>query len=417
MVVRIIVNLEDGTTVDSEVIFIALESSDDEKKLRSWNLTGGWINEGRYIEYSNFVALRERIGRYPAMKDGGMSWHGIIIDTNPPSNKHWIYDLFEVQKPAGYEMFTQPPAVLPLPKKDKNDVQLWVANQGQDPRWPAAENVRNHNKGFNYWLDLTVGVSEAKIRVDLMGEYGTLNEGRPVFPEYNDSVHCKDAVQMLNGIPLLIAWDFGLSPCCLFAQLTPFGRLQIVDELVSGLTEADIERLPKGKYFGQMGIRQFATTIVKPYMLNHFAGIPFMSVGDPAGSQRGQTDEQTCMQILQEVGLPTESARTQNFIARREAVVGYMQRNIEGPGFLVDSKCHILREGLIGEYKYRKMMGKADEYTEEPEKNKYSHICDALTYLAMRAEDGGASGFDHMTGQMTNMRSGRRRVVRVKCSP
>jgi hypothetical protein len=418
MIARLNVKLEDETEVDAEFVFIALESAEDEKKLRSWDLTGGWINEARYIEYCNFLALRERIGRYPAAKDGGMSWHGIIIDSNPPSNKHWLFDLFEVQKPLGYEIFKQPPAVLPMTKKDPTEPTLWVFNAGQDPRYPPCENVNNHNKRERYWLDLTIGVSDQKIRVDLMGEYGTSMEGKPVFTEYNDMVHCaKQDIEPMRGVPLLLQWDFGLTPVCLISQLSPRGQFVVIDELITGLTEARLEGLPRERYFGQMGIRQFANTVVKPYLFNHYHGIPFMSVGDPAGNQRNVTDEVTCMQELEAAGIHTEPARTQNFIARREAVAGFLQRMLDGlPGFLLSPRCQILREAMIGEYRYKKLAGQSDQYAEEPEKNYASHCADALQYGCMQAEYGINSAMESPLVANT-MRSGRRRVVRVRLCP
>ena len=32
-----------------------------------------------------------RVGRYPSKEDGGPTWRGVILDTNPPDDDHYIY--------------------------------------------------------------------------------------------------------------------------------------------------------------------------------------------------------------------------------------------------------------------------------------------------------------------------------------
>ena len=81
--------LPDETTVELEVIFLALDKSEDVKKLLSLELTGVWINEAREISKSIVDACTMRVGRFPSMRDGGPSWYGVIMDTNSPDESHW----------------------------------------------------------------------------------------------------------------------------------------------------------------------------------------------------------------------------------------------------------------------------------------------------------------------------------------
>lgn len=56
--------------------------------------------------------------------------------------------------------------------------------------------------------------------------------------------------------------------------------------------------------------------------------------------------------------------------------------------FLLDPACGVLRKGFKGGYKYRRIQVTGEErFTDEPMKNNYSHIADALQYAAM--ESGG----------------------------
>ena len=383
--------LEDGTRVEADFIFLALATDEDIKKLKSFELTGVWINEATEIPFACFNMARGRVRRYPSPRDGGYSWSGVIMDTNPceEGEDSWWYRLAEIEQPENYQFWKQPPALLRIPKKnpkDPHEPQLYMPNTGQGA-YPPAENVENHTEGFRYWMDLTAGASQDWISVFLMGQYGSVQEGKPVYSEYFDEVHlARDEagepmdLEIMRGLPLVIGLDFGITPCCIFAQQTPNGVMRVIDELVSN----------------DMGIRQFARDLLKPHLQNVYYNMPRVMIGDPAGNQRTQAnDEVSCLQELANAGLPTEMARTNAFLPRREAVAGYMTRMVNGKaGFQLSAKCRVLRAGFKGKYQYRKMRTTAgDAYSVEPMKNHpYSDVQDALQYACMYCESGGISG-------------------------
>ena len=174
-----------------------------------------------------------------------------------------------------------------------------------------------------------------------------------------------------NGRP---SWN-GNTPFAVICQLSPRGQFRVIDELCAE----------------NMGVRNFASDIVKPHLMNKYPQMPVVSIGDPAGGERAQSDETTCMQMLLEAGLPTQPASTQLFIPRREAVVRFLSRMVDGdPGFIVSPNCTVIRKGFQGRYRYRKiqMRGADDRYAERPEKNHpWSDGHDALQYIALHAED------------------------------
>jgi hypothetical protein len=145
--------------------------------------------------------------------------------------------------------------------------------------------------------------------------------------------------------------------------------------------------------------------------LNKYPGIPYTLVGDPTGgNQQSQTEEMTCVLELQEAGIICQSARTNNFLARREAVVGYLNRLVDGqPGFLLSPNCKTLRKGFQGGYHYRKMrvVGSA-QFAEKAEKNIYSHPHDGLQAACLEAE-GVGTGLNQTSSQFSS--SQRRKVV------
>ncbi len=352
---RMCLPLEDGTQVDMEILFLALDHPDDAKKLLSLELSGAWVNEAREIDKSIIDALTGRVGRYPAKRNGGPSWSGVIMDTNPPDDDHWWYTLAEVEQPKNFAFFRQPGALL--------------REKGQYVPNPEAENADNQPLGYDYWLRQVDGKPADWIDVYVLGRYGTTRSGNPVYPEYEDSVHLASrALEPMPEIPLILGWDFGLTPACVVTQTTPSGRFTVLYELES-----------EG-----MGIRQFANEIVKPFLSDMGVSGTLLSVGDPAGAARSQTDGRTCLEELHKAGIPTRPAPTNSFLARREAVAGFLLRRLDGgPGFVLSPACKTLRKGFLSGYHYgQKMSGEP----ERPAKNRFSHPHDALQYAALMAE-------------------------------
>ena len=70
-----------------EVLFRALDRPADVKKLLSLELTGAWVNEAREVPKAIIDGLQGRVGRYPSMREGGCTWSGLMMDTNPPPDR------------------------------------------------------------------------------------------------------------------------------------------------------------------------------------------------------------------------------------------------------------------------------------------------------------------------------------------
>lgn len=349
----------DDTQVELEVLFRALDRPDDVKKLLSMEVTGAWVNEAREVPKGVIDVLGDRVGQYPAMKDGGCTWRGVMMDTNPPDDDHWWYRLAELERPAGWSFFKQPGGLIEVGGK-------FFEN-------PAAENTKNLEPG--YYLTRIAGKSPDYIRVYYCNQYGFIKEGKPVIPEYIDAIHCSQ--EILKPVPGLIVYvgiDFGLTPAALFGQRLPVGRWQWFDELV---TE-------------DMGAVRFAE-LLGTKLRGEYQGYEFDIYGDPAGDSRAQTDETTPFDILKANNIPAKPAPTNDFTLRREAVAVHMGRlAMDGkPGFMISPKCAITRKGLAGAYKYRRIQVAGEErYEDKPYKNRYSHPCEAGQYLMVGAGEG-----------------------------
>lgn len=336
--------------VECEIMFRALDDADDVANLNSLELTFAWFNECRDIHPEIVDAMSKRVGRFPSSKDGGPTWHGMWGDTNPPTMDTWWYYQMEHIDPKdgvspndnGWDVFKQPSG-----------------------RSQQAENIENLPDGY---YD-TQGRSEDYIRVFIDGEYGLSSNGQPVYQYFRPDYHI--AGQSLryieNGVrPVVIGMDLGLTPAAVVGQQDPRGRALILDELVSF----------------DMGIQRFVRTMLKPLLYERFPGAPVLIVVDPAGVQRAQTDERSAVDIIKAEGLRVISAKTNRVSARINAVDEYLMRQVDGdPGFLMDPRCTQLKAAMMGGYRFDKNGG--------IDKNKHSHVAEALQYLMLHIASAG----------------------------
>lgn len=434
---RMRVELRDKTILDLWLIFLALDIPADLRKLKSLEVTGSYLNEasemGRWVLTKTF----ERRGRYP---DFGPPpwWAGVIMDTNSCDDDHWWYKASEEEHNQGWEFFDQPPALLKfsdtvkkpakkaldeylvshpdfppeLTKKIVKDLKgnLYIAN-------PVCENANHQPLGFDYWLDQIPGKPLDEITVFVLNQYGTVTDAKAVYPEYTDSIHCsKEVLKPIKDIGISLGFDFGRTPACTLSQITPKGQKRVLEEFL-------VEE------HGSMGIRAFSRTIVVPHLLDNYLDwlIKGLITGyaDPAGKSKEQTDEKTCFMVLNEspvnnpkggitelkrnrerlkndswvkklkqkaakgevsigdLGIQIRPARTNSFEARTDAVSNMLTSYIDKePALLLSQKVKYLRKGMRGKYCYRRVQvsGPDARYKDEPDKNIFSHICEALQY-------------------------------------
>jgi hypothetical protein len=367
--------LPDGTILDTEFLFRALDKPDDIKKLLSLDLTGAWINEIREVPKQVFDMTQGRCGRFPetVLDDTdplywtdpdncrrlyGPTWHGVISDTNPPDSDHWYYKLFEEDKPDNYIIYHQPSGLA-----------------------IGAENIRNLPKG--YYKNMQAGKDQEWINVYVHGQYGFVSDGKPVYPEYKDDIHFENMQYKPLSSTIYVGIDFGLTPAAIFGQLTPSGRMIIFDELVT----FDMGSMSFGK-------------LLREKMNSKYPNHKFEIYADPAGEQRAQTDEVTPFQILNNQGIIAFPTYTNDFTVRREVVADYMQRlDFNGkPAFCITPGAPTIRKACAGGYKYKRMQVSGESrYMDKPDKGKYSHAADAGQYLFL-----GAVGGDRVVGGYGN---------------
>lgn len=356
--------LADRTRVDSTFIFLSMSDIDIDK-IKSLEVTGIWINEARELSKLVIDEAFSRRGRYPSEIDGyergpggesWIDWAGMIMDTNPPDDTHWWYRLAEEEKPEGWAFFRQPSAL--------------IEDHGKYRINPHAENVSHQPLGADYWLGQTAGKSTEWIRTMLMGEYGTIMDGKPIYSgSWSDTTHIRDDIKLIEKAGIICGWDWGLTPACVICQVTPRGRIHVLEEIIGD----------------NIGVTQFAEGFVLPVLSKEYRHHSIIHIGDPAGGNREQSDERTVFEELETLGIRIEPAPNNSPLSRWEAVRHYLGQLIEGrPAFAMSPKCKLLRKGFNGGYRFRKLqVAGAERYSETAEKNQYSHAHDGLGYVCL----------------------------------
>ncbi|MDP4145594.1 MAG: hypothetical protein Q8936_14100 [Bacillota bacterium] len=342
--------------VELELIFIALDREEDLRKIKSLEVTGAYINELSEVPQGALSHFKGRVNhRYPSRSFcPDPYWSGIIADTNPPDIDHWIYKDFELKSLDSYRIFHQPAGLL------KNEDGIWVPNVHCD----NASNLAN-----DYYVKLAEGQTEDFVKVYCLGEYGSVGFGKKVYPEFNPDLHAVLSLGALQGEPLYLGIDFGLTPACVVCQLTPRGQLLVLKE-----------------YIGiDIGIRSFIEMVVIPGLQKDFPYCTkWIGYADPAGNNRSEiVDEMSCIGEINQLGIKCHAARTNDIEPRLASVRFFLNRMVDGkPAFQMDrTKCPTLFRGFTKDYVYTRLAVSGEErYRDKPNKNMSSHPMDGLGY-------------------------------------
>lgn len=350
-----------------DVWFVGLDKPKDVKKVLSMELSDAWFNEARFAPKAIIDALSGRVGRYPSVRDGGCDNAQILLDTNSPDTDHWWYVLAERDEstPKGKEIWEST-------RKAEEELRVaGILTKGQrlfeffaqpSAESPHAENLPNLRPG--YYAFAKAGKSEDYIKVYIRNEYGFVVDGKPVYDQYRDLIHCKP-FELVRGLPLSIGLDFGLTPAAIIGQ-----------QLLNGAWRSRYELVATN-----LGVKRFGEQL-KNFLERTVPGFEYRNItGDPAGEQR-DAEERTVFKILEAAGIYAKPAPTNEFSLRADAVNTSFGRLIDGePGLIIHPDCAVTRKGCIGGYACKRTWsGTMEKFSSEPDKNEYSHPCEALQY-------------------------------------
>jgi hypothetical protein len=330
--------------IHSEWMLIPLDKPEDQQRLLSLNITGGWVSEYREIPISIVEALLGRVGRYRPLGVAKNAWYGIIGESNPPDEDSEWHIKMEVDRPDNWAVFKQP--------------------GGMEP---TAENRENLPDG--YYESLIESNTEDWVDVHVHAKYGKSLAGQAVFrTSFKPDIHVTYQPLFLNTMkPLMIAQDFGRTPAALICQVDATGRLVVFREAVSN----------------GMGIELFATSLLKPILTQFYPGAKSYVIGDPAGRQKSQVGEESPFDCLKRLGFRAYAAPTNDLDPRLRAAEQVMLRL---NGLLIDgNNCPLLIQALKSYYRYKRAK-QSGELADIPDKNHpWSDLGDCLQYAALGA--------------------------------
>ena len=366
--------------VEAEIVFLALDSPDDVRKLRSSEWTGFLFNELQYIPKEILDEADSRVGRYPSMKDGGSEWVGLLADMNAPEPGHFVLymrgdeafpewmtpeERLEFDVPDTWRFFVQPPAV--LEKRVGGQVVGYEVNRGQGD-FPPAENMKWLDP--QYYENMLVGKSRAFIRTRMMNVTDFFVDGQPVWKDFREELHVsREPLEPFEGLPILVGLDFGRQPA--------FVAAQVVRDRVRILSEGQASDSSAVKF----------APVVKAELAKRFPGRDdFEFWGDPSADRLHEVNEHSAFQIFQAHGMRVMPAPGNNaFRPRVEAVEQQLTRIVDGqPCWLVDPRCRALIGAMRGGYYYPRIKGTTRVHA-DPAKNPSSHVAEAAQYLALGA--------------------------------
>lgn len=365
--------------VRSEWLLIPLDDPEDQRRLLSMQLTGAWLNECIEMSTEIVPAILGRCGRYPGagMKpegwkpfnlDGSVktwpTWFGAIADTNMPSEGDPWHHLMDENTPPDWQIFIQP--------------------GGMEP---DAENLENLPGGRLYYERLTRNNSPDWVQRYVHAKYGSDPSGTAVFKKsFKKGFHSlklreadtlagrRYALDPVYGFPLIVAQDFGRTPCSLIGQVDHKGRLLVLKELLAE----------------DIGLQQHIRTALKPTLMSErFAGRSVIVIGDPAGRSKSSNFEETSFDLLRSEGLIGYPAPTNALDKRLQAVDAMLlQQRDGGAALLIDEgECPMLTLAMNGKYRYAKRRN--GQTSPAPEKSHpWSDLADDLEYLCLVVQGG-----------------------------
>lgn len=333
--------------VECDVLFRGLDDANDVRRLLSLECSFGVLDEYREIHPDIFNALQGRVGRYPSVAKGGC-----VMDDGSPNAHIWgatnapdtdtFWETYMSEPPDTAKIYMQPDAL------------------SDDADW-------KENLIEGYYEKLAEGKTEDWIDVYIRNKFGRSLAGTPVYERsFVSDFHVADGELKpvpLPDYPIIVGIDFGRTPCAVFKQRDPRGRVLTLSEITSE----------------NMGIETFIRLKLVPHVTNTYPGFEMVCAPDPAGFMKQQLNELTLVDALRNAGFTCVKPPSNKPEYRIQAVERLLAQQTDGEAmYLIDPSCRMLLKGFKHGYRYKKKRN--GELEDKPDKNEYSHIHDANQY-------------------------------------
>jgi hypothetical protein len=394
--------------LEIEMIFIGVGELKAEEVFKGMPVTILWLNEVDTLSREILNYGLPRVGRYPLARDGGCAWSGVIADFNAPEVDNWTYDLLVNQN-----LGVSDEVLAKLQGQYGRNFGIRFHRQpgGLDAQ---AENLENLPPGYYERLQIGFAGNDNKIRRFIHNEFGAVNNGQPVYPEFNDTFHvAKEFVKPLDGSPIHIGLDGGSTPAAVFGQEDEQGQIRVLAEAVIFNADAEVQLMKMGPKQHAREVREFINRMWPKAKVGDIFGDP---AGFYGGGEGGEAAEDLAW--MQEWGRAfgkkvkaAPGTRGNRITPRVEAVRSCLTTNVGSrPGILISPIAKHLRRGFNNGYVIQRMNFSAGggRWKDKPDKNDFSHVHDALQYLVLGLRKRG-SATDDMDADQRGRRDQRQR--------
>ena len=361
-----------------EILFRAFDSEDSVRNALGFEYSSVFIDEVSEIDLEVFNAVCMRVGRFRPPAGGSPTHYGILCAANGSLLGHFMEDWARgknnelmkgleqyISHPKMFEAFQQPPGLIP-PDYEWETIPInpqdWKVN-------PKAENIKNLPNGFGYYYTKLVN-SPAKIYMYVLGLPAPKMIGKVVFPTFSRAKHVvgSSVVNRKQVKHIVLSFDYGLTPCCLIGVPTSYGRLMVIDEVVT--ERASVDSMVRDQLL--------------PLLRNRYSNPTYDFVtGDPTGDDMRDNVSLSPTDVLRQYGLDYEPPPSGNDItARLEGVRQALDRGNEerGRDLVITDNCETLINALESNYVYKTMRNGTS--TGKPDKtHPWSDIADCLQYM------------------------------------
>ena len=346
--------VDDFGPVEFRHEFAAIPDMDIRDWLDGFEVTSMFMNAATSIPKEVMTFGIGRIGRYPRQgmlpKGYEMDAH-IAQDLNKSDVDGWMYDFLEANRDPGVVGFVDLPG-------------------GMDP---GAENLMHLKPG--YYQNMVRANPDWWVNIYVHNRWGPSRFGRPVYDTFRQNRHVATGdFDALGDLELFIGLDAGTEvgghPAAVFFQVTPYGRVRVVDELYLG-------RCGPSKFFEAM-LRKLDEPHLRP------ANMRLRAWCDPSafGGADTESGEMTWVEMgEQALGVAIEAPESNELEGFRLETVRLLLRESEGDeqGLMVSPRCRILIKGFNSGYCYEiKEIAGVKREDPKPKKNECSHPQDAL---------------------------------------
>lgn len=368
-------------TYEMQVEFAALGDADIDEFTRGLLATWIWLNEADTISGDAVGPLFGRLGRYPPpheLPDNAEPGFGALMcDFNAPNTSNWTWEKFFVNPDPGTKVYVQPGG-----------------------REPNAENPTLRKLRPRYYHELAEKMEDWQVARFIDNKVGYSRSGQPVYPTFSPDRHVsKEQLRPWRGRPILLGGDGGNDAAMVLGQGNWDGRAHVLQSIVT----------PDGH-------KTDAETIgerVREILAGEYPHWPAVGVLDPACfivDNRMRDGLSWADYFMRASGVPCIPAPTNKIGPRLRAVRKLLDRTIgAAPALQIDGlRNSTLVEGFTAGYRVKKIRGGEDtKFAEDPEKNHFSHVHDAMQYFALLL---GMQG--EAVDEMIELQADRNRAIR-----